>query len=43
MGLGVDMLNLELAVDVATHCITGRRLIFVVHVGGGGGALLVDE
>ena len=36
MGLGFDMLDLELAVDVATHCVTGGRLILVIHVGGGG-------
>ena len=41
MGLGFDMLNLELAVNVATHCITGRRMILVIHVGGGCGALFV--
>ena len=45
MGLGFDMLNLELAVDVATHCITGRGMILVIHVDGGGdgGARFVDE
>lgn len=43
MGLGFDMLNLELAVDVATHCITGRRVILVIHVGGGAGALFFEE